>query len=326
MKNNKNKKKRNPLPANLIPLAKEHPKGKTWDELKAYNEQLRNTYAQIAPTPRNKSYIRRLDECSTFIEFQRGGDAWRLSKASFCHVRLCPVCQWRRSMVWQKRFINAYPEIQKAHPNARYIFLTLTIKNCEIHELKATLKSIGQGFKRMTMLKDWPAIGWARTFEVTRNEEDNTAHPHLHALLMVKPSYFQGSQYLSQATWSNVWQKAMRLDYTPIVHVQAVKPKHDSLTLNPIACAILEVFKYSIKPSDMVADPEFLDELTRQMKGVRAVGLGGIFKELIKETEEKLEELEGVEIENPETLRYNFYPVWKQYARKNNHNNKRSTK
>ena len=34
------------------------------------------------------------------------------------------------------------------------------------------------------------------------------AHPHFHALLLVKPQYFQGKYYIKQADWVEMWAKA----------------------------------------------------------------------------------------------------------------------
>lgn len=43
---------------------------------------------------------RRLAECAQWAEFERlpNGQGLRLHEASFCRVRLCPMCQWRRSL------------------------------------------------------------------------------------------------------------------------------------------------------------------------------------------------------------------------------------
>ncbi|EHO54778.1 hypothetical protein HMPREF9104_00003 [Lentilactobacillus kisonensis F0435] len=44
-------------------------------------------------------------------------------------------------------------------------------------------------------------------------------------LLFVKSSYFtgNGNNYLSQADWIDLWQKALRSSYKPIVNVEAVR-------------------------------------------------------------------------------------------------------
>lgn len=59
--------------------------------------------------------------------------------------------------------------------------------------------------------------------EVTRNWDNNsewygTYHPHFHILLAVPTNYFS-KNYIKQSEWTDMWQRAMKLDYTPIVHV-----------------------------------------------------------------------------------------------------------
>uniref|UniRef100_UPI003AF00406 protein rep n=1 Tax=Microcystis aeruginosa TaxID=1126 RepID=UPI003AF00406 len=55
-------------------------------------------------------------ECSQSLEFRVLTDDkqqthLKLHSARFCRVRLCPVCQWRRSMMWRARFLKALPKI-----------------------------------------------------------------------------------------------------------------------------------------------------------------------------------------------------------------------
>jgi len=220
--------------------------------------------------------------------------------------------------MWQRRFLEAIPKIEQAAPKARWIFLTLTVRNCEPTEIKATTKLMNEAFKRLTKLKEWPAIGWAKSLEITRNPTDNTAHPHLHCLLLVPNSYFQGSCYIKQARWQHLWQQSLRVDYLPVCNVQAVKPKQGT-TLSGIASAVLEVFKYSVKASDLTADPDFLTALTNQTYRARAIGLGGLIKELVSSDEAKPApdmELTEEEKKQASVISYAFYPKWKQYARK----------
>ena len=39
-------------------------------------------------------------------------------------------------------------------------------------------------------------------------------HPHFHAMLLVKSTYFN-RDYINQVEWTDMWIKAMRLDYYP---------------------------------------------------------------------------------------------------------------
>ena len=74
-------------------------------------------------------------------------------------------------------------------------------------------------------------------------------HPHFHAMLLVKSTYFHGSHYINQAEWTDMWIKAMRLDYYPSVDIRAVKPnprKTVDENKSKLHGAVLETFKYSI--------------------------------------------------------------------------------
>jgi hypothetical protein len=71
------------------------------------------------------------------------------------------------------------------------------------------------------------------------------------------------------------------LDYEPIVHVRAVKETGEQLNK-----AVCETLKYSVKPTDLVADQGWFLELTRQCHKLRFVATGGILKGVFKSIED----------------------------------------
>jgi hypothetical protein len=132
---------------------------------------------------------------------------------------------------------------------------------------------------------------------------------------MVNPSYFTHG-YLSQEKWKQLWKDCLRLDYDPVVDIRKVKPKKQSVDstvysnvnatakdseVNSIILGILEVVKYCVKPDDLVKDPEWLLELTKQMHKTRSIGLGGIFKKYLSEYEP--EDLINADIEDEVELK-----------------------
>ncbi|MCV5296582.1 protein rep, partial [Escherichia coli] len=79
------------------------------------------------------------------------------------------VCQWRRSLMWQARFYQSLPKIVADYPDARWMFLTLTVRNCAIEDLGDTLTALNAAFQRMKVRKESKSVqGWIRTTEVTR--------------------------------------------------------------------------------------------------------------------------------------------------------------
>ena len=105
----------------------------------------------------------------------------------------------------------------------------LTVKNPPVTELRDTLKHMNDSWKRLIETKRFKSgvAGFLRTTEVTRgNDGKMMAHPHFHALLLVKPSYFT-INYIKQGDWVEMWAKALRADYLPSVNVKAVKATLD---------------------------------------------------------------------------------------------------
>lgn len=49
-------------------------------------------------------------------------------------------------MMWQARFYQSLPKIVTEHPAARWLFLTLTVRNCSIDALGETLTAMNAGF------------------------------------------------------------------------------------------------------------------------------------------------------------------------------------
>lgn len=235
-------------------------------------------------------YGERIQNCSLLLQFAIGATrdgalGFKLDSAHFCRVRHCPICQWRRSLMWRARFLQAIPRIFEARPDARFIFLTLTVRNCELSDLRSTLKQMNKAWERLSQRKQFPALGWVKSVEVTRSPTGE-AHPHFHALLMVNPSYFKRG-YLSQAKWTELWQASLRADYTPVVNIKVVKPRPNAedTPSAALAAGLLEVLKYGVKESDLVADAAWLSELTRQLHKTRAVAVGGELKQFLSEDE-----------------------------------------
>lgn len=291
------------------------PKDKPWD----YHQSLANQVRALYLATDFYEYADRMARCARLLQFalitnDDGEILLRLRSAQFCRVRHCPICQWRHSLMWKARFFQAMPQIQADYPTARFVFLTLTVRNCQLTELRDTLNWMNKGWERLTKRKQFPALGWIKSLEVTgpwnvyydsvfigrmtgkefrawrerKRSYDSSllklgstgeAHPHFHSLLMVPSSYFSGQAYLSQQKWAELWQKSLRTDYQPRVDVRAIKPQQGG----DMASAVKETLKYSVKPEDLVADSSWLQELTIQLHHTRAIAVGGVLRRYLSE-------------------------------------------
>jgi len=269
-------------------------KDKPWDQHRSQSQDVESIYAS---DDRFWRYAERVSDCSTILEYARTVDedtgemGLRLSNAAFCRVRHCPVCQWRRSLMWQARFYQAVPELAEHFPRHRWVFLTLTVRNCRIDDLGETLVEMNKAWNKLIKRKALKTVdGWIRTTEVTRGK-DGSAHPHFHVLMMVKPSYFKGSNYLKKMDWVDLWQSSLQVDYKPNLDVRTVKAKSNDVSIEQLlASAVKETLKYSVKPTDMTADPEWFLELTRQLHKKRFIASGGELKNILKPEDEVTDE------------------------------------
>nr|CBG37814.1 plasmid rolling circle replication initiator protein and truncated derivatives [Zymomonas mobilis] len=128
------------------------PKDRFWDVHKLQADSVEQIYQTAKEFER---YAERISNCSGVLRFavsEEGAEKnLKLKEAKFCRVRHCPICQWRRSLMWQARFYTALPEVLKEHVNTNWLFLTLTVRNCEIGHLRATLQDMakaGKDYKR----------------------------------------------------------------------------------------------------------------------------------------------------------------------------------
>lgn len=294
------------------------PTDKPWDVHAGERDQVRNLYLESG-----HRYALRITDCSQWLDFALTSTdsdevAFKLQDSKFCRVRHCPVCQWRRSLKWRAKFFQVLPQIREVYPTARFIFLTLTVRNCQLSELRSQISVMNKAWQRMSQRKSFPALGWVRSLEVTKSK-DGSAHPHFHCLLMVPSGYFDSSGgYLNQAEWSDLWQSALKINYTPIVNVKIVKPKL-GVEGDGIAAAVCETLKYSVKPDDLVSDRDWLLGLTEQLHKVRAVAVGGVLKQYLADLEKEPDDLIHVDDDsNPGIELGRFHFKWryqtKQYT------------
>src|SRR5699024_6206843 len=204
--------------------------------------------------------------------------------------KLCPICNWRRSMKNSAQTQRIVESVVVDKPKARWLFLTLTTKNVADGEmLKDGLSEMTKAFNKLFKYKkvNKNLIGFMRNIEVTVNPDTEAYNQHMHILLCVENSYFKNKDnYIAQKEWTELWKKALKINYDPVVDVRAIKPnrKGDS----DIQAAVKETSKYSVKSSDFLTDNqkrnlEIVADLEEGLYRKRMISYGGLLKEKHKE-------------------------------------------
>ena len=199
-----------------------------------------------------------------------------LRAANPCNRRLCPFCEWRRSRAWRRRFFEGLPRFHEDFPSHRAIFITLTVRNCAISDLRATINDMHRAWHRMQRRSGFPTKFWFRRTEVTTNGPSKlpigapSFHPHIHAVLFVPGAYFS-RDYIRQTEWRKEWMDAARLDYAPIVDVRRAKAKSSSggSAIDESRSAGVEAAKYATKATDLISMGDVLTEYHYAIKGLR---------------------------------------------------------
>lgn len=284
-----------------------------WAEKKVANTLLALVYDDIDPRK-----AERLRGCASWLTFrvQEGGEK-RLDKANFCRVRLCPVCQWRRSLKTYAQ-VRAVVDYLARDYDYTYLFLTLTVRSCAPEELNETLDNMMAAWDRLARYKDFRGAvkGWFRSLEIVHdvneiitremwygdpahhvkgraryykvrglsigdlNPNYDMMHPHFHVLLAVNKSYVKGRSYLRQDQWVELWQRACRVDYAPVVDIRRLKG--DSLEVVAEAC------KYTVKEGDYIVPDDWqltvrtVEILDRALDRRRFLAWGGVLRDAHK--------------------------------------------
>lgn len=284
-------------------------KKRKWDLHKQNNLKLVELYKQaikISPNVISPKRLQDLADCANQLEYLQDVEGnKKLYKTYFCRVRLCPMCQWRRSLKLFSQVSKITDYINQQQNNqVRYLFITLTQKNCNGSELVQEINKINKSFSLLVdkTKRVQPAtkfkkmlLGYIKSTEVTYNPKTKTYHPHLHCIFAVQEEYFNKANYINKNTWRAIWADLLKVDYLPQVNVQAIKPARQQK-------AVAELAKYPAKVSSILNLPQaqavqVIIDLTTLCYKRRFVAFGGIFKKT-----KALLKLQDVEAENADLV------------------------
>ena len=253
-----------------------------WDKMKAQSQLLAERLLSFHPDSPLWPIGERMNLCAStlFFGYTEDGER-RLRNTFYCRARLCPVCQWRRSLKVRGQMTEILEHVERAQ-GLRYIMFTVTVRNCQSRDLRPTLKTMLRAWGRLTS-RAWfkkICLGVYRAVEVSINPLDKSCHPHIHAVLAVRPGYFSGRDYIKTEEWAQRWQEALESPYTPIVHLTVLKKPYEK--------SAAEIAKYSLKVSNLIEllneIPDLmLAELHYGLSGLRLFSLSGVFRQAHKE-------------------------------------------
>lgn len=243
----------------------------------------------------------RVKECGSFLSFEKYQNIKKpedfmrsLRTANFCKDKFCPICAWRKSQKLVSEMLSIFDQLDK--DRYELIFMTLTMSNPPMNEIRKSLADMALSFKRLMKYKAVKVVvkGFLRSVEFVGDKTaEGYCHPHYHCLIVVNKSYFTDRTYLSQKKWRELWKRALRVDYLPEVNVKKIKARKfvDEFGVthqfSAIQSAVCEVAKYCLKSSAIKAmsDKDFKD-LYIGTRNIKKYHLGGILREIKPQEQE----------------------------------------
>ena len=102
------------------------PRDRPWDQHRSEADQVAAIYSAARESVWFSRLGERIEECSQVLGFAWAAEkddssvlTLKLREARFCRVRHCPVCQWRRSLMWIARFLAAASGVLAQHPKGK---------------------------------------------------------------------------------------------------------------------------------------------------------------------------------------------------------------
>lgn len=159
----------------------------------------------------------------------------RMQHTYFCHSSLCPLCENGRYNRDSYRLYKVITETDRRSIalnliNPKYLFATLTMENVDTDGIKSAIEQLNYAWKKASNYKDIkPYIyGTIKRIEVVR-AKDGTANVHIHMLMLVKPTFYNGKARLTHSQWSKLWSRALRQGYTADIKVSRLKTTQDAI-------------------------------------------------------------------------------------------------
>ena len=249
---------------------------KEYNHLKSKNNK---TIKLFHPT--HKECIK-LKECSNslFISVYQNlkdkKDIKTQTETFTCKSKFCSVCEKKKSNKIHYNLLKVLNELRTKHFQ-RFLFLTLTVRNCKLDDLKTTVKEMNTAYNKFktNLIKNYDLKGFFKKLEITYKRLDDGSiecHPHFHIILSFHINHFKHNNIIPTQKYVELWKKSLKVDYTPICDVR-------TLDYNNLNKSLKEITKYITKDSDLQIFDKFeIAQLVLQLKGLRFYSSGKSLK------------------------------------------------
>lgn len=189
----------------------------------------------------------------------------KLSVIDRCRHSTCAVCSVVRAKSWRAKMKGALPVIEANHEGIKYISFTATLGPTR----KATARSIGDAIDLLSKLftkltRRASIVGALRSIEVT--ESQGNAHPHLHALLIVKTD-------LDPSILAQWWRSLV--GHACLADALTIPDRHEAVRWS-------HYIARGVDKTTRTPSPAFVDALVEAVYKRRLISASGVIAEAIR--------------------------------------------
>lgn len=157
-----------------------------------------------------------MEQCMSGLTFREHLDGTKtLVGVQFCKDRLCPICNWRRSLKFRHQMSSILKAMEKQNLYGRPLLIAFSINNIIASGLNTRFGEMGRGFanllKHTNVRKH--CIGAARVMWLKYNTGNGTYGTHMQCLFWIKPGYF--TDPIPKEKWAQMFRSAAFLPVMP---------------------------------------------------------------------------------------------------------------
>lgn len=252
------------------------------DTLKLY-DMLRNSEIANA-TARTLNAVRTCGDVVKYAiaygEDMKSIEHKKLLYTETCQNRWCLRCMQRKALS-NALEIYTLANYLYTEKHYRFLFITLTVPNCPGDELRDTISHLNKGIDKLFKREPYCSVfkAWITKVETTYNAWRKDYHPHLHVLVAVPRTYLKNADtFVSNDKLRKDWREVCNDD--TITQVDIKQARGD--TKRKRMKSVLELAKYTAKPSHYLRDQKVFDTFFHAMKNRQALRFCGEFSMLHK--------------------------------------------
>lgn len=197
-----------------------------------------------------------------------------------CKNRWCLRCMQRKALA-DALEIYTLANYLYTEKNYRFLFVTLTVPNCSGDDLRDTITRLNKGIDRLFKRAPYNTVfkAWITKVETTYNARRNDYHPHLHVLVAVSREYLKNADtFVSNDKLRKDWREVCNDDTITQVDIKQASGNTKRKRMK----SVLELAKYTAKPSHYLRDQKVFDTFFHAMKNRQALRFCGEFSMLHK--------------------------------------------